>query len=81
MPRRHSGCLLLVLQSGADPIVDGPRVREWFDRLESPSKRYVLYPEWGHLLDFEDDRQRYWDDVAGWLDSMVGPPTLEAVAS
>lgn len=62
---------VLVLQSGADPIVDGARVREWFERLESRSKRYVLYPEWGHLLDFEEERQRYWDDLAGWLDSVA----------
>lgn len=62
---------VLVLQSGADPIVDGARVREWFERLESQSKRYVLYPEWGHLLDFEEERQRYWDDLAGWLDGVA----------
>ena len=62
---------VLVLQSGADPIVDAARVREWFERLESRSKRFILYPGWGHLLDFEDERQRYWDDLAGWLDEAV----------
>jgi alpha-beta hydrolase superfamily lysophospholipase len=65
---------VLVLQSGHDPIVDADHVRRWFDRLESRDKRYVLYPEWGHLLDFEEDRQRYWNDVADWLDSVVGAP-------
>ncbi|HET7450870.1 MAG TPA: alpha/beta fold hydrolase [Gaiellaceae bacterium] len=62
---------VLVLQSGDDPIVDAARVREWFERLESQNKRYVLYPGWGHLIDFEDERQRYWDDLAGWLDSVA----------
>ena len=62
---------LLVLQSGADPIVDGARVRDWFDRLDSQSKRYVEYPGWGHLLDFEEERQRYWDDLADWLDGVA----------
>jgi alpha-beta hydrolase superfamily lysophospholipase len=62
---------VLVLQSGGDPIVDAARVRGWFDRLESESKRYVLYPEWGHLIDFEEERQRYWDDLAGWLDDLA----------
>jgi alpha-beta hydrolase superfamily lysophospholipase len=61
---------VLVLQSGHDPIVDADRVRAWFERLESRDKRYVLYPEWGHLLDFEEDRQRYWNDLADWLDSV-----------
>jgi hypothetical protein len=28
----------------------------------------VLYPTFGHILDFEDDRRRYWDDLAAWLD-------------
>ena len=62
---------VLVLQSGADPIVDGARVRAWFDRIESASKRYVEYPAWGHLLDFEEERQRYWDDLADWLDEVA----------
>jgi len=65
---------VLVLQSGGDPIVDGTRVRAWFDRLESESKRYVLYPEWGHLIDFEEERRRYWDDLAGWLDELAPVP-------
>jgi alpha-beta hydrolase superfamily lysophospholipase len=71
---------VLVLQSGHDPIVDAGHVRSWFDKLESRDKRYVLYPEWGHLLDFEPDRQRYWDDVGDWLDS-VAAPQREAVAT
>ena len=70
---------VLVLQSGHDPIVDAGHVRAWFDRLESQDKRYVLYPEWGHLLDFEPERQRYWDDVGDWLDSLA-VPQREAVA-
>lgn len=69
---------VLVLQSGHDPIVDAGHVRDWFDALESRDKRYVLYPEWGHLLDFEEDRQRYWDDVADWLDGIVGARAPQA---
>ena len=37
-------------------------------RQETSDKEYVLYPEFGHILDFEDDRQTYWDDLAAWLD-------------
>jgi acylglycerol lipase len=70
---------LLLLQAGRDPIVDVGPMRSWFERLASPSKRYVLYPEFGHLLDFEPERQRYWDDLVGWLDAVVeGKPPRDA---
>jgi alpha-beta hydrolase superfamily lysophospholipase len=79
--RRQTGLRLpmLLLQSGRDPIVDVDAVRAWFSRLESRHKRYVSYPEWGHLLDFEDDRQRYWNDAADWLDSLTAQPAAKAV--
>ena len=62
---------LLLLQSGRDEIVDVEAVREWFDGLESQQKRFVLYPEFDHLLDFESGRQRYWDDLVAWLDELT----------
>lgn len=62
---------LLLLQSGRDEIVDVDAVREWFDRQESERKRFVLYPDFDHLLDFENDRRRYWDDLASWLDELT----------
>jgi acylglycerol lipase len=70
---------LLLLQSGRDEIVDVPAVRTWFDRQASPSKRYIVYPEFDHLLDFEDERARYWSDLVGWLDEVaaVRAPTGE----
>ena len=69
---------LLLLQSGRDEIVDVPKVRAWFDRQESEDKRYLLYPEFDHLLDFEKDRGRYWDDLVAWLDEHA---TVEARAA
>ncbi len=62
---------LLLLQAGQDPIVDGESVRLWFERLRAPAKRYVRYPEFGHILDFEPERERYWADLAGWLDEVT----------
>ena len=41
-------------------------------------KRYVLYPEFDHLLDFEEERGRYWDDLVGWLDEHAAVRTAEA---
>ncbi len=62
---------LLLQQAGDDRIIDRGTVREWFDRQAATDKEYVLYPEFGHILDFEDDRQTYWDDLANWLDRRV----------
>jgi acylglycerol lipase len=68
---------LLLLQSGRDEIVDVPKVRTWFERQASEDKRYVLYPEFDHLLDFEDERGRYWDDLVEWLDEHAATPAAE----
>lgn len=69
LPRRRDVRVpLLVMQAGRDPIVDIPATRRWFDRLESPDKSYREYPECGHTLDFEADRQQIWDSLVGWLD-------------
>jgi acylglycerol lipase len=59
---------LLLQQAGDDRIIDRGTVRQWFGRQATTDKEFVLYPEFGHILDFEDERQRYWDDLASWLD-------------
>jgi acylglycerol lipase len=59
---------LLLLQSGSDPVVDVGAVRGWYDRLASERKDYVLYDDSGHILDFDQERRRYWDDLGTWLD-------------
>jgi lysophospholipase len=72
LPRQYGLTLpLLVLQAGKDPIVDEPAVRRWFDRVASREKRYLYYPGFGHTLDFEPERQRYWDDLVAWLDGVL----------
>ncbi len=76
LPRRHDlRTPLLVMQAGQDPIVDIPATRRWFDKLESSDKRYQDYPEFGHTLDFEPERQRVWDDLIAWLDDHVASAT------
>jgi lysophospholipase len=66
---------LLIMLSGQDPIVDQERIQCWFDQVTSPNKQFMLYPDFGHLLDFEERRQQYWDDLLSWLNQMdgVGP--------
>ncbi|HEY8291664.1 MAG TPA: enolase C-terminal domain-like protein, partial [Thermomicrobiales bacterium] len=69
LPRQHDVYApLLVMQAGGDPIVDIPATRRWFDRLKSPDKSYREYPDFGHTLDFEPERQRVWDSLIAWLD-------------
>jgi acylglycerol lipase len=62
---------VLLMQAGQDPVVDVAAVRGWYERLASPRKDYVRYPEFGHILDFERERQRYWDDLVDWLDGIT----------
>jgi L-Ala-D/L-Glu epimerase len=63
---------LLLLQAGDDDIVDVPAVRAWFDAQPANRKEYVSYPGLAHILDFEPERRRYWDDLAAWLDGVSG---------
>jgi acylglycerol lipase len=58
---------MLLLRSGDDPIVDGEAVDRWFARMPSDRKETVVYPDFGHIPDFEEQRERYWDDLAGWM--------------
>jgi acylglycerol lipase len=60
---------LLLQQAGDDPIIDRPGVKKWYSKQRATDKTYVLYPDFGHILDFEAERRRYWDDLAGWLDA------------
>lgn len=73
LSRQHGLTLpILLLQAGHDPIVDEPAVQAWFDRLASTRKTYIRYPTFGHTLDFEPERQRFWDDIVVWLDQATG---------
>ena len=62
---------VLLMQAGQDDVVDVAAVRSWYDRLASPQKKYVFYEGFGHILDFEQDRQRYWDDLVAWLSGVT----------
>jgi acylglycerol lipase len=59
---------MLLLRSGGDPIVDGEAVDRWFARMPSDRKETVVYPDFGHIPDFEEDRERYWDDLSSWME-------------
>jgi alpha-beta hydrolase superfamily lysophospholipase len=47
---------LLVLQGQDDKMMNVPRTRRWFTRLDVEDKTYRAYAGAGHTLDFEPDR-------------------------
>ena len=63
----HLNLPLLVLQGQDDKMMDVPKTRRWFSRLDVEDKTYVAYPGAGHTLDFEPDRSRYLIDMLAWL--------------
>jgi alpha-beta hydrolase superfamily lysophospholipase len=62
----------LLMLAGQDRIVDNERTRATFERLASPAKRIIDYPEAHHTLEFEPDPSRYARDLIGWLDETLG---------
>jgi acylglycerol lipase len=60
---------VLMMFAGQDDVIDNARNRAWFDRLQSP-KRLIEYPAARHTLEFEDDRDRFIDDLITWLQTV-----------
>jgi alpha-beta hydrolase superfamily lysophospholipase len=58
---------LLVLQGQDDKMMNVPRTRRWFTRLDVEDKTYRAYAGAGHTLDFEPDRTPYLNDMLTWL--------------
>jgi acylglycerol lipase len=70
-PRVRAPVLLML--AGQDRIVDNGRTLAYFERLGSPERRVIEYPEGHHTLEFEPDAARYAHDLAQWLDTTLGP--------
>ncbi len=64
---------ILVLQAGADEIVDPQAPELWLKRVPSEDKTFVSYP--GHLHELLNEPD--WPDTAGtiayWLDTRIAP--------
>jgi acylglycerol lipase len=74
MPPRVRQPALLML-AGRDRIVNNDKTRTYFDRLASPERRVIEYPEGHHTLEFDPDPSRYALDLAGWLGQVLEPST------
>lgn len=63
---------VLLMLAGHDRIVDNARTLAYFEKLASPQKRVLEYPEGHHTLEFDPDPTLYARDLATWLGSQPG---------
>ena len=59
---------VLMLIGGQDPVVSPAANREFYDRLGSSDKTFLLYPKMLHEPFNEVGRQQVFDDLARWLE-------------
>jgi alpha-beta hydrolase superfamily lysophospholipase len=59
---------LLMLVGGQDPVICPRSNREFYDRLGSPDKLFLLYPKMLHEPFNELGREQVYDDVIRWLE-------------
>ena len=60
---------LLILQGGADKLVDPVGARLLYDAVSSADKRLILYEGLYHEVFNEPERERVLTDVEQWLDA------------
>lgn len=59
---------ILILQAGADQIVDVPKVEGWLEKTRSEDKSMRIFPDASHSLDFDETWfKEYMHLVSGWL--------------
>jgi alpha-beta hydrolase superfamily lysophospholipase len=62
---------ILLMLAGRDRIVDNDRTRAYLDRVASPRKAVIEYPEAHHTMEFEPDPSRSARDLIDWINSEV----------
>jgi acylglycerol lipase len=59
---------LLVIQSGADQIVDVAKTQKWYNQVKSEEKAMHIFPGVFHSIDFDDNCFRQYTDILSrWL--------------
>ena len=58
---------VLLLCGGRDAIVDPAGLQAWYARLAAEDRTVKIYPEFAHILEFEDRRDEYLSDLLEWL--------------
>jgi len=70
--RRDAGQIrlpLLILQGGADRLVDPAGAQMLYDGAASPDKRLIVYEGFYHEVFNEPEHDRVLDDVEQWLEA------------
>ncbi len=57
----------LVLQAGADSIVEVAGVKNWFDKISAGDKTFHVFPHSRHSLDFDSRTEDYRQLLASWI--------------
>jgi alpha-beta hydrolase superfamily lysophospholipase len=73
--RRAAGiqCPTLVMLAGRDRIIDNDKTRRYFGKIGARRRVLYEYAEAAHTLDFEQDRDRIFDDLLAWLGGLTRP--------
>lgn len=58
---------VLMLCGGRDAIVDLAGLQAWYARLASTDRAIKIYPDFAHILEFEERRDDYLADLLAWL--------------
>jgi alpha-beta hydrolase superfamily lysophospholipase len=66
-------CPTLLLLAGQDRIINNGHTRQYVERLASPRKTVIEYPEAHHTMEFEADPSLYVRDLVGWIDADIIP--------
>ena len=61
----------LLMLAGNDRIVDNQRTLRYYERLATPDRQLIEYPDGHHTLEFDPDPSRYARDLAGWVEEHV----------
>jgi acylglycerol lipase len=67
-------CPVLLMLAGRDRIIDNVAVRAACTRLPSTQLTTIEYPAAAHTLEFEPGRDRFVDDLIGWVGGLSPAP-------
>lgn len=62
---------ILFLLAGRDAMVSTKASKKIFDRIASPDKKMIVYPEMRHALSIELGREKVFEDIAEWIQNKI----------